>query len=92
MTTNDFQVELPMTVGDGTEFFLQATPPSCGACAAHVHKAVELLYVKSGSYTALLDGVDPEEVFGNKEEDVPAAPAEDAPAAPTDGAGTGEEN
>ena len=58
MTTNDFQVELPMTVGDGTEFFLQATPPACVACAAHVHKAVELLYVKKGSYTALLDGVE----------------------------------
>ena len=58
MTTNDFQVELPMPIGDGTEFFLQATPPGCVACAAHVHTAVELLYVKSGSYTALLDGME----------------------------------
>ena len=58
MNINNFHVELPQTVGDGTEFFLQATPPASIACAAHVHKAVELLYVKKGSYTALLDGVE----------------------------------
>lgn len=58
MQINDFHVELPQIVGDGTEFFLQDTPPSSVACAAHVHKAVELLYVKSGSYTVLLDGVE----------------------------------
>ncbi|MBQ3013915.1 MAG: helix-turn-helix transcriptional regulator [Clostridia bacterium] len=58
MQINDFHVELPQIVGDGTEFFLQATPPENIACAAHVHKAVELLYVKSGSYSLLLDGVE----------------------------------
>lgn len=60
MNINNFHVELPQTVGDGTEFFLQTTPPSSVACAAHVHKAVELLYVKNGSYTVLLDGVEHE--------------------------------
>ena len=60
MNINNFHVELPQTVGDGTEFFLQATPPASIACAAHVHKAVELLYVKNGSYTVLLDGVEHE--------------------------------
>lgn len=60
MKTNDIHVELPAIVGDGTEFFLQATPPSSVACAAHVHKAVELLYVKKGSFTVLLDGVENE--------------------------------
>ena len=58
MHINDFHVELPQIVGDGTEFFLQATPPASVACAAHVHKAVELLYVRSGSYSLLLDGVE----------------------------------
>lgn len=58
MNTNQIHVELPKIVGDGTEFFLQSTPPASVACAAHVHKAVELLYVKNGSYTVLLDGVE----------------------------------
>ena len=58
MNINNIHVELPTIVGDGTEFFLQATPPASVACAAHVHKAVELLYVKNGSYTVLLDGVE----------------------------------
>lgn len=58
MNINNIHVELPKLVGDGTEFFLQATPPASVACAAHVHKAVELLYVKNGSYTVLLDGVE----------------------------------
>ena len=60
MNINNFEVELPKIVGDGTEFFLQATPPASVACAAHIHKAVELLYIKSGSYTLLLDGVEHE--------------------------------
>ena len=58
MNLNNIQVELPKIVSDGTEFFLQATPPTSVACAAHIHKAVELLYVKNGSYTVLLDGVE----------------------------------
>ena len=58
MKENNIHVELPKIVGDGTEFFLQATPSASIACAAHVHKAVELLYVKNGSYTVLLDGVE----------------------------------
>ncbi len=58
MNKDNIYVELPKIVGDGTEFFLQATPPTSVACAAHVHKAVELLYVKKGSYTVLLDGVE----------------------------------
>lgn len=58
MNINNIEVELPKVVGDGMEFFLQATPPVCVACAAHVHKAVELLYVKSGSFIVLLDGVE----------------------------------
>ena len=60
MNINNIHEELPKIVGDGTEFFLQATPPASVACAAHVHKAVELLYVKNGSYTVLLDGVEHE--------------------------------
>ncbi len=58
MNINNIHVELPTIVDDGTEFFLQATPPVCVACAAHVHNAVELLYVKSGSFIVLLDGVE----------------------------------
>ena len=58
MNINNIEVELPKVVSDGMEFFLQATPPVCVACAAHVHKAVELLYVKSGSFIVLLDGVE----------------------------------
>ena len=58
MNINNIHVELPTIVGDGTEFFLQATPPDSIACAAHVHNAVELLYIKSGSYSVSLDGVE----------------------------------
>ena len=65
MNINNIHVELPQIVGDGTEFFLQATPPENVACAAHVHKAVELLYVKSGSYTVVLDGIEYEIGMGD---------------------------
>jgi len=58
MKINDIYVEPPSHVGDGTQFFLQTTPPKACACGAHIHNVIELLYVKNGSYSVLADGVE----------------------------------
>jgi len=52
---NDIRIEEPRTSGQEIEFFLQNNEKSTTACRAHIHKAVELLYVKEGSYTVSLD-------------------------------------
>lgn len=41
---------------DGMEFFLQSSPANSVAAGTHLHNAVELLYIRQGSYTAYLDG------------------------------------
>ncbi len=48
-------VEAPRGLGEETEFFLQSAPASSPACKAHIHNAVELLYVNEGSYFVTLD-------------------------------------
>lgn len=50
------RVENPKT-GKETEFFLQENMRGTAACTAHIHSAVELLYIRSGQYTVTLDGV-----------------------------------
>ena len=57
MQKSDIRVELPKQVGGETEIFLQSNPKNTYACSAHIHNAVELLYVKEGSYTVTLDNV-----------------------------------
>ena len=49
------RVEKPRKAGEETEFFLQSNSKKTCACTAHIHNAVELLYIKEGSYTVTLD-------------------------------------
>lgn len=44
-------------MGDEVEFFLQSNVKNKLACDAHIHNAVELIYVNEGSYTVTLDDV-----------------------------------
>lgn len=39
-----------------TEFFLQKAQPETVSCRAHIHRAVEFLYVNNGNYHVILDG------------------------------------
>ena len=39
-----------------TEFFLQKAKAETVSCMAHIHRAVEFLYVKKGNYHVILDG------------------------------------
>lgn len=55
MINKSVRIEPPKKAGEEIEFFLQAAPPFHNACQAHIHNAVELLYVKNGSYTVVLD-------------------------------------
>ena len=55
MKRDDIRIELPRPVGEETEFFLQTTQKNASACMAHIHDAVEFLYVKEGNYTVSLD-------------------------------------
>ena len=55
MRKNDIRIETPRQAGKETEFFLQSNPKNTSACTAHIHNAVELLYVMEGSYTVTLD-------------------------------------
>lgn len=52
---NEFFLESPKTRGKESEFFLQKATPNTIACTAHVHSAIELIYVNEGSYTVCLD-------------------------------------
>lgn len=56
MHVTDFRVEQPRAMGNEIEFFLQQNKPRAVTCSAHIHNAVELLYIKSGTFTAILDG------------------------------------
>lgn len=55
MKRNDIRVELPREAGQEIEFFLQENSCNTTACSAHIHRAVELLYVREGSYRVTLD-------------------------------------
>lgn len=55
MIKNNIPIESPRESGRETEFFLQSDPKNSAACTAHIHTAVELLYVKEGSYDVTLD-------------------------------------
>ena len=54
MKRNDIRIEEPRA-GKEIEFFLQYHLRNTTACRAHIHKSVELLYVKEGNYTVSLD-------------------------------------
>ena len=55
MKGNDIRIEEPRAAGQEIEFFVQRNSKNTTACRAHIHKAVELLYIKEGSYTVSLD-------------------------------------
>ncbi len=57
MKKSDIIIEAPRVTGQEIEFFVQADSKNTTACLAHIHKAVELLYVKEGSYTVYLDNL-----------------------------------
>ena len=50
------RVETPHRPGEEAEFLIQSNGANTVACTAHVHNAVELLYIKEGSYQIVLDG------------------------------------
>lgn len=53
---NTVRIEQPATDTE-IEFFLQETnSPYTQSCTAHIHTAIELLYIKEGSFFACLDG------------------------------------
>ena len=55
MKRTDIRIEEPRAAGQEIEFFVQSNLKNTTACRALIHKAVELLYVKEGSYTVTLD-------------------------------------
>ncbi len=57
MKRSDIRVEESSAAGGEIEFFMQSNSKNTTACLAHIHKAVELLYVKEGSYTVELDNM-----------------------------------
>lgn len=55
MKKSNIRIEEPRAAGQEIEFFKQSDLKNTVACCAHIHKAVELLYVTEGSYTVSLD-------------------------------------
>ncbi len=55
MKASDIRIEEPQAAGQEIEFFVQKNSNNTIACSAHIHKAIELLYVKEGRYTVTLD-------------------------------------
>ncbi len=57
MNTPRVRLEVPRK-GKEFEFFLQKNPPRTVSCSAHIHNAVELLFVKRGRYSVRLNGIE----------------------------------
>lgn len=57
MAKNGIRIEAPRGIGREIELFLQKSPARYPACAAHIHNAVELLYIHEGSFSVTLDGI-----------------------------------
>lgn len=51
MNRKSVSIIAPCPLGRDAEFFLQLTPPHTIACYENIHSVVELLYVRSGSYS-----------------------------------------
>ena len=58
MNKTETIVEAPREFGKEAEFLIQSVPANTVSCRANLHNAIELLYVKQGSYTVTLDGTD----------------------------------
>lgn len=57
MAKSNIRIEVPKGIGREIELFLQESPARYPACTAHIHNAVELLYIHEGSFAVTLDGV-----------------------------------
>lgn len=57
---DSYYIESPRThlEPDGMEFFLQHNGPKTVSAGAHIHDAVEFLYIRQGSYIARADGAE----------------------------------
>lgn len=56
MENKELMREKPKKEHGSTEFFLQKAESLAVSCRAHIHRAVEFLYVNSGNYHVILDG------------------------------------
>lgn len=56
MENKELMREKPKKEHGTTEFFLQKAESLAVSCRAHIHRAVEFLYVNSGNYHVILDG------------------------------------
>lgn len=56
MKKKEFYIEPPRKVGEEAEFFMMDIAPYGMAASAHIHNALEMIYVTEGSYSILLDG------------------------------------
>ena len=54
MKKSNVRVEPPRSFGEEIEFFLQSSAPCAVSCQLHIHSAIEMLYVKEGSYRVAL--------------------------------------
>ena len=55
MKGSEIRIEPPRSLGDEIEFFIQSARPGRASCSLHIHSAIELLYVKEGSYKVYLN-------------------------------------
>ena len=55
MKRSEIRIEPPRSLGDEIEFFIQSARPGRASCSLHIHSAIELLYVKEGSYKVYLN-------------------------------------
>lgn len=51
-------IEKPSSNADAVELFIQTNGKHHTSCCSHIHNAVELLYVKEGSYNVTVNGTD----------------------------------
>ena len=55
MKKTEIRIESPRSLGDEIEFFVQSSDAGKASCSLHIHSAIELLYVKEGSYKVYLN-------------------------------------
>lgn len=55
MKNPKLRIEPPRSLGDEIEFFIQSADARKTSCNLHIHSAIELLYIKDGSYKVYLN-------------------------------------
>ena len=56
MKKKEFYIEPPRRAGEEAEFFMMDIASYAMAAHAHIHNALEMLYIKEGSYSGMVDG------------------------------------